>query len=422
MTSKERVAAALDHKEPDRVPVDFGSTAVTGIHVSCVAALRDYFGLEKRPVKVHEPYQMLGWMDEDLKQALGLDVDGVFPPRTMFGFPAIDWKPWRTPQGLEVLVPGNFNTRVDAGGDTLIYPEGDLSARPSGRMPKDGFFFDTIIRQEPIDEDKLDPEDNLEEFGPISGADLAHFKAAVESLAGSGRAVMATFGGTAFGDIALVPGPFLKSPRGIRDVAEWYISTASRRDHVHRIFARQCEIGLANLATIRATVGNAVDAVFLCGTDFGTQLSAFCSVATFRDLYFPYYRRINQWIRRNTAWKCFKHSCGSVERFIPSFIEAGFDILNPVQCSAAGMAAGHLKTAYGDRLAFWGGGVDTQKVLPFGAPAEVRAQVLDRLGIFARGGGFIFNSIHNIQAGTPAGNIVAMFDAVREFNGVATHA
>jgi uroporphyrinogen-III decarboxylase len=151
-------------------------------------------------------------------------------------------------------------------------------------------------------------------------------------------------------------------------------------------------------------------------------MSAFCSVATFRDLYFPYYRRINEWIHRNTAWKCFKHSCGSVERFIPSFIEAGFDILNPVQCSAAGMGAGRLKSAYGDRLTFWGGGVDTQKTLPFGTPAEVRAQVLDRLSIFARGGGFIFNSIHNIQAGTPAGNLVAMFGAVREFNGVATHA
>ncbi|MEK7750319.1 MAG: uroporphyrinogen decarboxylase family protein, partial [Acidobacteriota bacterium] len=202
----------------------------------------------------------------------------------------------------------------------------------------------------------------------------------------------------------------------------WYISTASRRDFVHRIFERQCEIGLANLAKIHAAVGNAVDAVFLCGTDFGTQMSAFCSVATFRDLYFPYYWRINEWIHRHTAWKCFKHSCGSVERFIPSFIEAGFDILNPVQCSAAGMGAGRLKSAYGDRLAFWGGGVDTQKTLPFGTPAEVRAQVLDRLSIFARGGGFIFNSIHNIQAGTPAGNMVAMFDAVREFNGVATHA
>ena len=419
MTSKERVAAALNHKEPDRVPVDFGSTAVTGIHVSPVAALRDHYGLEKRPVKVHEPYQMLGWIDEDLKEALGLDVDGVFPPRTMFGFPTGSWKPWRTPQGLEVLVPGEFNTTVDANGDTLIYPEGDLAAPPSGRMPKDGFFFDTIIRQEPIEEDKLNPEDNFEEFEPISEADVEHFRRGVEAVSGSGRAVMATFGGTAFGDIALVPGPFLKRPRGIRDVAEWYISTTARRDLVHKIFERQCEVGLGNLEKIYAAVGNAVDAVFLCGTDFGTQTSSFCSVPTFRDLYFPYYRRINDWVHQNTTWKCFKHSCGSVERFIPSFIEAGFDILNPVQCSAAGMGADHLKPAFGDRLVFWGGGVDTQKALPFGTPAAVRAQVLERLRTFSPGGGFVFNSIHNIQAGTPIDNIVAMFDAVREFNGVA---
>jgi hypothetical protein len=419
MTSKERVAAALNHKEPDRVPVDFGSTAVTGIHVSPVAALRDHYGLEKRPVKVHEPYQMLGWIDEDLKEALGLDVDGVFPPRTMLGFPTASWKPWRTPQGLEVLVPGEFNTTVDANGDTLIYPEGDLAAPPSGRMPKDGFFFDTIIRQEPIEEDKLNPEDNFEEFEPISEADVEHFRRGVEAVSGSGRAVMATFGGTAFGDIALVPGPFLKRPRGIRDVAEWYISTTARRDLVHKIFERQCEVGLGNLEKIYAAVGNAVDAVFLCGTDFGTQTSSFCSVPTFRDLYFPYYRRINDWVHQNTTWKCFKHSCGSVERFIPSFIEAGFDILNPVQCSAAGMGADHLKPAFGDRLVFWGGGVDTQKALPFGTPAAVRAQVLERLRTFSPGGGFVFNSIHNIQAGTPIENIVAMFDAVREFNGVA---
>jgi hypothetical protein len=422
MTSRERVLAALSHQEPDGVPVDFGSTAVTGIHVSVVAALRDRLGLTRQPVKVLEPYQMLGWIDEDLKQALGLDVDGVFPPRTMFGFPLSGWKPWRTPQGLEVLVPGDFNTTVDASGDTLIYPEGDLTARPSGRMPRDGFFFDTIIRQEPIEEDRLDPRDNLEEFGPVSEADLAHFQAGVREAAASGRAVMASFGGTAFGDIALVPGPFLKSPRGIRDVAEWYMSTASRRGFVHRIFERQCEIALANLARIHAAVGDAVDVVFLCGTDFGTQMSAFCSVATFRELYFPYYRRINDWIHRHTAWKCFKHSCGSVERFIPSFIEAGFDVLNPVQVSAAGMAAGRLKAAYGERIVFWGGGVDTQRTLPFGTPAEVRAQVLDRLSILARGGGFVFNSIHNIQAGTPVENILAMFRAVREFNGVATHA
>lgn len=162
-------------------------------------------------------------------------------------------------------------------------------------------------------------------------------------------------------------------------------------------------------------MGDAVQAVFVCGTDFGTQTSAFCSDATFRELWLPYYRRVNDWIHAHTPWKTFKHSCGSVVRFLDSFVDAGFDILNPVQCSAAGMDPEMLKAKYGDRLTFWGGGVDTQKTLPFGSPDEVREEVLRRCEIFASGGGFVFNTIHNIQYGTPVRNIVAMLDAVREF-------
>jgi hypothetical protein len=417
MKSRERVRAALAHRQPDRVPMDFGGTAVTGIHASAVAALRDWYGLEKRPVKVHEPYQMLGLVEEDLKQAMGIDVDGVFPRNTMFGFPNEDWKMWRMPDGLEVLVSGRFVTTTAPNGDILIHPEGDASAPPSGRMPVDGWFFDTIVRQEPIDEADLRVEDNLEEFGPISEENLEHLRRETEAAAKSGRAIIANFGGTAFGDIALVPAPFLKRPKGIRDVAEWYMSTATRRDYIHGIFERQCEFALANLARIYAAVGDAVDAVFLCGTDFGTQTSAFCSVKTFRELYFPYYKRMNDWIHRNTGWKTFKHSCGAVGRFIPSFIEAGFDILNPVQCSAAGMEAERLKSDYGSRLTFWGGGVDTQKTLPFGSPEEARREALERCRIFSPGGGFVFNAIHNVQARTPLRNIIAVIDAIHEFNG-----
>jgi hypothetical protein len=417
MTSRERVQSALAHRQPDRVPVDFGGTSVTGIHVSCVAVLREYYGLEKRLVKVHEPYQMLGWIDEDLKAAMGIDVEGAMPRQTMFGFLNEDWKPWRMDDGLEVLVAEGFRVTRDANGDTLIYPQGDTSVPPSGRMPKGGHFFDSIVRQPPIDEEKLDPEDNLEEFGPISDQDLAYLDTEVGRAAATGRAVIAGFSGTAFGDIALVPGPFLKHPKGIRDVAEWYMSTRSRRHYVHAVFEKQCEIALGNLEKIHAVVGDRVDAVFVCGTDFGTQTSAFCSVPTFRDLYFPYYAQVNGWIRKHTTWKTFKHSCGSVERFIPLFIQAGFDILNPVQCSATDMGAEHLKKNYGDHLVFWGGGVDTQRVLPFGTPAEVREQVLERCQAFSRSGGFVFDSIHNIQARTPVENIVAMIRAVGEFNG-----
>lgn len=417
MTSRERVLTALAHREPDHIPIDFGATAVTGMHVSCVAALREYYGLEKRPVKVHEPYQMLGLIDEDLKAVLGIDTEGVFTRKTLFGFENKNWKPWRTPQGLEVLVPEDFRTTVDENGDILIYPEGDTSAPPSGRMPRDGYFFDTIVRQTPIDDANLNPEDNCEEFTLLEEADLEHYRQAVTEAAKTGRAVVAALPGTAFGDIALVPAPFLKYPKGIRDVAEWYISLRTRRDYIHAVFSRQCEIALENLARLHAVIGDQVDVVFVCGTDFGTQTSAFCSVETFRELWLPYYKRINDWIHSHTRWKTFKHSCGSVERFIPSFIEAGFDILNPVQCSAAHMDPEHLKSTYGDHIVFWGGGVDTQRTLPFGTPQQVREEVLKRCEIFSKNGGFVFNTVHNIQANTPVENIVAMIQAVHEFTG-----
>ena len=417
MTGRERLAAALDHRQPDRVPVDFNGTAVTGLHVKCVIGLRRHYGLEERLVRVHEPYQMLGWIDDDLQVALGIDVEGVYGPDTMFGFRNEGWTPWRMDDGTEVLVSGNFRTAKDANGDTLIFPGGDRAAPPSGRLPRNGFFFDTIIRQGPIDEDGLDPADNLEEFGPVSEDTLDHFERESRRAGATGRGIIASFGGTALGDIALVPAPGLKHPKGIRDVEEWYVSTLTRRPYVHKVFEGQTERALANLEKIRSRVGDQVQAAFICGTDFGTQRSTFCSVADFRELYMPYYKRINGWVHRHTAWKTFKHSCGAVAALIPSFIESGFDILNPVQVSAAGMDPRTLKRDFGRDIVFWGGGVDTQKTLAFGTPAEVRAEVLERCEVFGRDGGFVFNAVHNVQANVPVANIAAMFDALRELGG-----
>jgi hypothetical protein len=417
MTSRKRVVASLAHRQPDAVPVDFGSTAVSGIHVAAVAALRDYYGLEKRPVKVYEPYQMLGLIEDDLKRVMGIDVEGVPAPETLFGFRNENWKPWRMDSGLEVLVSEHFQTDKTTAGDTLIYPRGDRSAPPSGRMPKNGFYFDSIVRQEPIDESRLNPEDNLEEFGRVSERDLDYFSSETKRAAATGRAVTATFGGMGLGDIALVPAPFLSHPKGIRDVEEWYVSTVTRPGYIHRVFERQTEIALENLARIRPAVGDAVDVVYVCGTDFGTQQSQFCSAETFRSLYFPYYKKINDWVHQNTGWKTFKHSCGAVGPLIEAFIDCGFDILNPVQVTAAGMDAARLKKTYGGRIVFWGGGVDTQTTFAFGTPGEVRDQVLRRLEIFAPGGGYVFNAVHNIQATTPVKNIAAMIAAVKEFNG-----
>ncbi len=418
MTSYERVLASLNHRQPDKVPVDFGATGVTGIHVRIVAALRDFFGLEKRPVKAYEPYQMLGLIEPDLQEALGIDIEGIPPPKTLFGFPNESWKPWTFHDGFTVLVSGHFVTTRDADGSYLIYPEGDAGVPPSGRMPSGGYFFDSIIRQEPIDENDLDPEDNLEEFGPVDEDTLAYFAVETARARETGRPVLASFSGTGLGDIALVPAPFLKHPRGIRDIQEWYISTLTRQNHIHRIFEKQTEIALRNLEILNAKVGRMVDIVFLCGTDFGTQRSTFCSGEVFRSLYMPYYKRMNDWIHANTRWKTFKHSCGAVETLIPAFIESGFDILNPIQVSASGMDPAHLKNEYGKDIVFWGGGVDTQHTLMFGTPLEVRNQVFRHCEIFSRDGGFVFAAVHNIQGNVPVENVGAMIEALKEFNAI----
>jgi len=343
-------------------------------------------------------------------------VVGMDPLSTIFGFPADDWKPWMTPWGQEVLVPGKFNTTKNDKG-IFIYPQGDTSVEPSAHMPASSYFFDSIIRQPELDEDHLHPEDNLEEFTLLTDEDLMQLKNAAQKAAASGRAVAGGIGGTALGDIALVPGPFLKAPKGIRDIEEWYVSTAIRQDYIHEVFGRQTEIAIENLKRAAPVIGDKMDIFFLCGADFGTQSGTFCAPETFDALWLPYYRKMTDWIHANTSWKVFKHSCGAVEKFMSHFIEAGIDIINPVQCSATGMDPKTLKERYGDRLVFWGGGVDTQHVLPFGTPEEVRAQVLERCGIFSQNGGFVFDAIHNVQAQTPVENIVAMIDAVHEFNG-----
>ncbi len=416
MTSRARVRTVLAHREADRVPMDFGTTGVTGMHATCVAALRQHYGLSDDPVTVIEPYQMLGLVESDLRDALGIDTASVLPPNNMFGFRNENWKEWRAPWGQELLVPGAFITTPAPDGGLHIYAGGDTSALPSGHMPARGYFFDSVARQEPIDEDNLKLEDNLEEFAPFTESDVEHFRQAAQAAAASGKAVVATIGGTAFGDIALVPAPFLKHPRGVRGVEEWYVCVIEQPEFVRSIFEKQCQIALANLAKVAAVARDDIDVVFLCGTDFGTQISQFCSAETFREVYQPYYRAVNDWIHQHTSWKTMKHSCGAVRPLIPELIAAGFDILNPVQCSATGMEAVGLKKDFGDQVTFWGGGVDTQKTLPFGTPAQVREEVLRRCEIFSRGGGFVFNSIHNLQARTPAANLAAMFEAVREFN------
>ncbi len=415
MTSRERIQAAIRHQSSDKVPVDLGGTSVTGIAASTYAKLRRALGLPMMPVKVVDPYQMLAEVEPEVRELLGIDTVPVFGPSTMFGFRNENWKPWQLFDGTEVLVPGQFNVTVDTNGDLLMHPQGDTSLPPSARMPRKGYYFDAIIRQEPIDEDHLDPDEWLDGYTSVhTDEEVAFVSQQINHLCvNTELAVVYWSGCGGLGDIAKVPSPGMKHPKGIRDVELWYTAPLLYPDYIHGIFERQTDIAIQNLQRIYKAVGNTIDVLGVSGTDFGMQTGPFINPNTYRDFYKPCHMRINDWVHQNTSWKTLFHTCGSVVAYLDDFVEAGVDILNPVQCSAKGMDPETLKQRWGDQLVFWGGIVDTQHTLPFGTPDEVQAQVSERIKILGKDGGLVAAAIHNIQPNTPVENILAMFEALR---------
>jgi len=416
MTSRERVRKAINHKVPDRIPLDLGSTLVTGIQASTYAKLRKALCLEGRPVKIADPFQMLAEVDMEVREKLGIDTIGLWLPTNIFGFKNENWKPWKLFDGTEVLVPEKFVTTEDAEGNIYIYPQGDTKAPPCAKMPKGGYYFDVIVRQEPVDEKELNPEEWVRQQCSIFSEETLRYLEEISNklYKNTDLCIVGEFIDASFGDIAFVPGPSVKYPKGIRDPKFWYMAHIEYPSYIKEIFELQCEIALRNLELSYEAVGDKIDVIMLSGTDFGTQNGPFISPDMYREFYKPFHKKVNDWVHQHTSWKTFYHSCGSIVEFLDDFVEAGVDILNPVQTSAKGMDPKMLKEKYGDKLVFWGGGVDTQKTLPFGSPDEVKEQVKERCRIFGEGGGYVFSAIHNIQSKVPVENLLAMFEAIRE--------
>lgn len=415
MTSRERVQAALEHRTPDRTPRDFGATGVTGVYASVLFKLRRALGLQEKPIPIFCPYQMLGEVDEELRKYLRIDTIPMWPAGNLIGFENTPVKPFTMNDGTPVLVPEAFNTVFEPDGRLFQYARGDRSYAPSCVMPKGGFYFDSTVRSKPVEDDEeLNPEDNLEEFTLLDDEALRYAEREAKKLCdNTDYAVISNGpGGTGLGDIAFVPGPQMPNPKGVRAIEDWYMSPLIRPDYIKEVFDRQTDIALENLKLYYQAVGDRISVIYLCGADFGNQRSLMLSVDVFRELYLPYYKKMTGWIHANTKWKVFKHSCGAIEPLLPHIIEAGFDIINPVQISAAGMDSQMLKDKYGDKLTFWGGGGRTQSTLPYGTPDEARKEAKEQNAIFGKNGGFVFNSIHNIQTNVPVENFLAMIEGL----------
>lgn len=393
MNSRERVLAAVNHRQPDRVPLDLGATTATGIEPGLYRRLRERLGLAGEPPRVVDVWQMLAWVEQPVIEALGADCLPV--PRLVqpFGMRLDAWQPWRLDDGTAVQMPANFAPVPGPDGSLCLYLDGELVAKKAASS----IYYDRMIEFK-----VYDPLPPVETFPlPLfSDEELAWRRGWAETLRRETDKAL-------LGDFGLILGRW-------GSYQEWMYTVAADPAYVTAFYERKVEMLLANLRLYRDAVGDNIDIINF-GEDFGTQRGLMISPRTFERLVAPYYKKVFDWVHTYTPWKVFFHCCGAIYPIIPALIACGVDILNPVQTTAAGMVPERLKTEFGGRLAFWGGGIDTQTVLPFGTPADIRGQVAERMRTFAPGGGFVFCPIHNIQSDVPLDNLMALYDAVAEF-------
>lgn len=403
MTSRERVRRAINHEEADRVPIDIGGTKVTGIHVDEYIQIGKYLGLDIQPPKVYEQFQMLVRVDELMMKWLHADVIQVENVTETWGLENKDWKIWTTNPGNDVLMPGSFNPVKDEKGYNRLY---DVNGKSIALMAPGGLYFDRDCPTK-MSSGKFDLLD------PVIWKNSIPLYAEEELRTLEKRAKFLS----EYTDYS-VHGGFLKGGLGTngifagQTIGDWMCILISEPDYAYSILQATAERAVQNLELYLQAVGEYIDTILISGTDFGAQNGEIFDPDVVRDLHCPNYKLINDYVHKHSQVKTMLHSCGSIYNIIEYFINAGVDILNPVQTNTFNMEPDKLKQKFGDRIVFWGGGAETQTVLPFGTREEVVEQVNERVRIFGKGGGFVFTPVHNIQYGVPPQNIEAMIETV----------
>jgi uroporphyrinogen decarboxylase len=415
MNSRERVLAAIEHRPVDRVPIDFGGHRSSGIMAIAYARLKRHLGITPGDVYVYDVIQQLAIVEPPVQDELA--VDTVEMGRGFLPDPGA-WRDWTLPDGTPCKVPGYV--RLEQRGDDWYL----LSRRgtPVGVQKKGCLYFDQIhfpLAARAIeDDDFADLEEALDEVMwsvPHPGAHLALDEPGLAEMAARARALRAS---TDRAIVALFGGNLFEMGQMLYGMERFLRELALHPDACARLSEALTRLHLARLGRWLGAVGQVVDVV-LFGDDLGGQRGPLISPAMYRRIFAPFHRTMWQEAKKLAGVKVQLHSCGGIEPFLGDFVEMGLDAVNPVQTSAKGMEAQALKAGYGDRLCFWGGGCDTHRVLPSGAPEEVAAHVRRRGEVMARGSGFVFQQVHNVMADVPAENVVAMFRAAAELRGEA---
>ncbi len=412
MKSRERVLKAVNHQIPDRVPIDLGGCKASSIAALAYERVKRKLGLAA-PTRVADPRFMIAVIEEEVRRRLRVDVVPLDLSILQYtARPEREWSARTLFDGTSALFPPDTRIAVDAdGGWTLLNADG---SRSNFRMPKGGYYFDDMSfnRGARIDPKLFRPVDN------VSDSHLRLLETHARELYDSTDYALLGWGfGVCFLGLSLITDRASNVTQGLPN--EWMMMLMTDKETCHEMMNRSVEASIHCLSLVQQAVGDRCFAWGVAADDNGTQRGEFIRPELWAEMLKPHYKKLCDWIHANTSWKVFLHSCGSVYHLIPHFIEAGVDILNPIQTSAANMDPARLKREFGERLVFWGGGCDTQSVLGKARPEEIREHVRERIAAFAPGGGFVFNQVHNIQANVPAENILAMFDAAYEFGAYA---
>jgi uroporphyrinogen decarboxylase len=404
MTSRERVWEAVNHREPDQIPVDVGGTKVTGIHIDEYCDLVRWLGLDLLPLKCYEQFQMLARVDYEVRLWFGSDVIQLENPVETWGLPNRDWQLWATCKGNQVLMPGTHNPVLCDDGNYRLYNNGVSVAY----RPPDALYYERDCKTGMSDEIVFaDPAKWAASMPLYSDEELKQLqKQAKFYHDNTGYSIHGGFMKGGLGTVGIFAG---------HTFGDWMCILLTEPEYANEILEATARRVVQNLALYLQAVGDYIDTIMVSGVDYGTQDREMFSPDIFHDLYVPNFKIINGFVHEKCRAKVMFHTCGSIYHIIRDLIDCGVDILNPIHTNAANMQPERLKMEFGDDIVFWGGGIETQSVLPKGSREEIENQVKERLDVFGRGGGFVFAVIHNIQYGVPPKNLAFMVEALNKY-------
>ena len=399
MNHRERVLAALRHQEPDQVPLDLGGTMDSTIMAVPYRALREHLGLGAGTTRVADVFQHTALVEEDVRQALGVDVMFVSDEPD-------EWRAGTLPDGSPAEFPARFQPQLQADGSQVTF---DAAGNVVLRMPRGGHYFDPVYS--PL-ADAASVRDIEKHMSAIESYDRpSHLDMSYEALADKARALRET---TDYLLVGFFGGHIFQAGQSLRGWETFLMDLLVNRGFAEALMDHLAEVNMRRFERFAGTVGRYVDVVQF-EDDLGMQDRPILRPELYRQVVKPYHEKLFRFAKSRCDAYLLLHTDGAVAPFIPDFIEMGVDALNPVQVSAAGMDTKALKKEFGRDIVFWGGGCDSQTVLPFGTPQEVADEVKRRIDDLAPGGGFVFGPIHNVQTGVSPENVVAMFRAAREY-------